>query len=99
MIFNLFFHFAEMSFRNFIYTEEDEDLTFLPKDLFPGFNIGSPSVSINTKPIRTDEEPAKLASGSSTSCTFRAKASAMKDDTPMLSISDDNEASLCIDGQ
>ncbi|GKG29287.1 hypothetical protein Tco_0416652, partial [Tanacetum coccineum] len=33
----------------------------------------------------------KLASGSSTSRTFRDKASAMKDDTPMLSISDDNE--------
>ncbi|GKD47741.1 hypothetical protein Tco_1276717 [Tanacetum coccineum] len=48
----------EMSFRNFIYTEEDEDLTFLPKDLFPGFNIGSPLVSINTEPVRTDEEPA-----------------------------------------
>ncbi|GKE84481.1 hypothetical protein Tco_1558223, partial [Tanacetum coccineum] len=47
----------EMSFRNFIYTEEDEDLTFLPKDLSPGFNIGSPSVSINTEPVRTDEEP------------------------------------------
>ncbi|GKD16756.1 hypothetical protein Tco_1205914 [Tanacetum coccineum] len=117
---------AQMSFRNFIYTEEDEDLTFLPKDFSPDFNNGSPSVSINTKPIRTDEEPAtepaiepvnkrvgttadlggvpkeillKLASGSSTSRTFRAKASAMKDDTPMLSISDDNEASLCIDGQ
>ncbi|GKF44440.1 hypothetical protein Tco_0130992, partial [Tanacetum coccineum] len=46
-----------MSFRNFIYTEEDEDLTFLPKDLSPGFNTGSHSVSINTKPVRTDEEP------------------------------------------
>ncbi|GKC40948.1 hypothetical protein Tco_1053332 [Tanacetum coccineum] len=46
-----------MSFRNFIYTEDDEDLTFLPKDFSLGFNIGSPSVSINTKPVRTDEEP------------------------------------------
>ncbi|GKE64136.1 hypothetical protein Tco_1518297, partial [Tanacetum coccineum] len=33
----------------------------------------------------------KLASGSSTSRTVRAKASAMKDDTPMLSIFDDDE--------
>ncbi|GJW19805.1 hypothetical protein Tco_0027241 [Tanacetum coccineum] len=45
-------------FRSFIYTEEDEDLTFLPKDLSPGFNTGSPSVSINTEPVKTDEEPA-----------------------------------------
>ncbi|GKF72338.1 hypothetical protein Tco_0208452, partial [Tanacetum coccineum] len=48
---------AKMSFRNFIYTEDDEDLTFLPKDFSPGFNTGSPSVSINTEPVRTDEEP------------------------------------------
>ncbi|GJT57219.1 hypothetical protein Tco_0992273 [Tanacetum coccineum] len=119
-----------MSFRNFIYTEEDEDLTFLPKDLSPGFNTGSPSVSINTEPVRTDEEPAvepaiepatkpvnkrvgtttdsggvskeillppvkrKLASGLSTSHTVRANASALKDDTLVLSISDDDEDCL-----
>ncbi|GKC55410.1 hypothetical protein Tco_1078155 [Tanacetum coccineum] len=58
LIYDLFFHFAKMSFRNFIYIEEDEDLTFLPKDLSLGFNNGSPFVSINTKPVRTDEEPA-----------------------------------------
>ncbi|GJS38583.1 hypothetical protein Tco_0563626 [Tanacetum coccineum] len=122
----------EMSFRNFIYIEEDEDLTFLPKDLSPGFNIGSPPVSINTEPVRTDEEPTvepatepttepvnervgtttdsgekrkcktrggslrppvkrKLASGLSTSHTIRAKASALKDATLVLSISDDDE--------
>ncbi|GKC32933.1 hypothetical protein Tco_1040227 [Tanacetum coccineum] len=102
---------SEMSFRNFIYTEEDKDLTFLPKDLSPGFNI-------NTEPVRTDEEPAvepatelvnerigtttdsggvpkeillKLASGSSTSRTICAKGSALKDDTPVLSISNDDE--------
>ncbi|GKG47606.1 hypothetical protein Tco_0507091, partial [Tanacetum coccineum] len=33
----------------------------------------------------------KLASGSSTSLTVRAKASAMKDDTHVLSIFDDDE--------
>ncbi|GJX27178.1 hypothetical protein Tco_0233474 [Tanacetum coccineum] len=113
----------EMSFRNFIYTEEDEDLTFLPKDFSLGFHIGSPSVSFNMEPVRTDEEPVvepatepmnermgtttdsegvpkeillppvkkKLASGSSTSRTVRAKASTIKDDTPVLSISDDDE--------
>ncbi|GJV72032.1 hypothetical protein Tco_1492027 [Tanacetum coccineum] len=105
--------------QNFIYTEEDEDLTFLPKDLSPGFNTGSPFVSINTEPVRTDEELAvepatelvnervgttadsggvpkeilllKLAFGLSTSRTVRAKASVMKDDTHVLSISDDDD--------
>nr|GEX59781.1 hypothetical protein [Tanacetum cinerariifolium] len=108
---------------NFIYTEDGEDLTFLPKDFSPGFNTGSPSVSINTKPVKAAEEPAveptiepatepvnepkrkcktrgassrppvkrKLAFGSLTSCTIRAKAFAIKDDNPVLSISDDDE--------
>ncbi|GJU77007.1 hypothetical protein Tco_1274077 [Tanacetum coccineum] len=120
--FNVLVVTLDVFFRNFIYTEEDEDLTFLTKDLSPGFNIGSPSVSINTEPVRTDEEPAvehvtepatepvnervgtiadsggipkeillKLASGSSTSRTVRAKASTLKDDTHVLSISDDDE--------
>ncbi|GJY73985.1 hypothetical protein Tco_0478416, partial [Tanacetum coccineum] len=136
-----------MSFRNFIYTGDDEDLTFRPKDFSLGFNIGSPSVSINTEPIMINKEPVvepatepvnkhvgtiadsggspkgdtfvvhagsvaacirlrryktrggssrhpikrKLASGSSTSRTVRAKASTMKDDTPVLSIFDDDE--------
>nr|GFA31470.1 hypothetical protein [Tanacetum cinerariifolium] len=113
----------EMSFRNFIYTEEDKDLTFLPKDFSLCFNTSSPSVSINTEPVRADEEPMikpttepatepvnehemnckirggssrppvkrKLASGSSTSRTIPAKDFLIKDDTPMLSISDDDE--------
>nr|GEY49362.1 UBN2 domain-containing protein [Tanacetum cinerariifolium] len=107
----------EMSFTNFIYTKDDEDLTFLPKDFSLGFNTGSPSVSINMEHVRTDEEPVvepvtepatepvnkrvggssrppvkrKLASGSSTSRTIRTKASAMKDDTHVLFISDDDE--------
>ncbi|GJT44679.1 hypothetical protein Tco_0953394 [Tanacetum coccineum] len=111
---------ARMSFRNFIYNEEDEDLTYLPKDISPGFNIGSPSMSINTEPVRTDEKHAvepttkppalgrgstkhrggslrppvkrKVASGLSTSRTVHPKASALKDDTPVLSISDDDES-------
>ncbi|GJV45859.1 ribonuclease H-like domain-containing protein [Tanacetum coccineum] len=140
----------EMSFRKFIYIEDDEDLTFLPKDFSLGFNTGSLSVSINTNPVRTDEEHAvepatelvnervgttadsgggpkgntfvvhagsvaalirerkfktrggslrplvkrNLASGSSTSCIVRAKASVMKDDTPVLSIFDDDDEVL-----
>nr|GEU43836.1 hypothetical protein [Tanacetum cinerariifolium] len=49
---------SEMSFRKFIYTKDDEDLTFLPKDFSPGFNTGSRFVSINMKPVRADEKPA-----------------------------------------
>nr|GEW30653.1 hypothetical protein [Tanacetum cinerariifolium] len=45
-----------MTFKNFIYTEDDEDLTFLPKDFSLGFNIGSPFVSINMVPVRANEE-------------------------------------------
>ncbi|GJW48261.1 hypothetical protein Tco_0079907, partial [Tanacetum coccineum] len=46
-----------MAFRNFIYTEEDEDLMFLPKEPSLGFGTGSPSVLVNTKPLKANEEP------------------------------------------
>ncbi|GJV67240.1 hypothetical protein Tco_1482749 [Tanacetum coccineum] len=47
----------EMAFRNFIYTEDDEDLSFLPKQPSPGFGTSSPSVSVNTEPLKVIEEP------------------------------------------
>nr|GEY22772.1 hypothetical protein [Tanacetum cinerariifolium] len=40
----------EMAFRNFMYAETDDDLTFLPKGPSLEFGTGSPSISINTKP-------------------------------------------------
>ncbi|GKA38653.1 hypothetical protein Tco_0731204 [Tanacetum coccineum] len=40
----------EMAFRNFMYVETDDDLTFLPKDPLLEFGTRSPSVSISTKP-------------------------------------------------
>nr|GEU37506.1 hypothetical protein [Tanacetum cinerariifolium] len=46
----------EMDFRNFIYIEDDEDLSLLPKEPSPGFGTGSPSVSVNTEPLKADEE-------------------------------------------
>nr|GEV31443.1 hypothetical protein [Tanacetum cinerariifolium] len=46
-----------MDFRNFIYTEDDDDLSFLPKEPSPGFGIGSPSTSVNTEPPKDVEEP------------------------------------------
>ncbi|GJX28979.1 hypothetical protein Tco_0237058 [Tanacetum coccineum] len=47
----------EMAFRNFIYTEDDKDLSFLPKEPSPGFGTGSPSISVNTKPLKANKEP------------------------------------------
>ncbi|GKA42161.1 hypothetical protein Tco_0734821 [Tanacetum coccineum] len=43
--------------RNFIYTEDDDDLAFLPKEPSPGFGIGSPSASVNTELPKDVEEP------------------------------------------
>nr|GEX41854.1 hypothetical protein [Tanacetum cinerariifolium] len=42
---------------NFIYTEDDDDLDFLPKEPSPGFGIGSPYASVNIKPPKDVEEP------------------------------------------
>nr|GEY84534.1 hypothetical protein [Tanacetum cinerariifolium] len=47
----------EMAFRNFIYTEDVDDLAFLPKEPSLGFGIGSPSALVNTKPPKDVEEP------------------------------------------
>ncbi|GKB10531.1 hypothetical protein Tco_0844454 [Tanacetum coccineum] len=48
----------EIDFRNFVYAEDAEDLSFLPNEPTPGFGTGSPSVSVNIEPLRADEEPA-----------------------------------------
>nr|GEX09106.1 hypothetical protein [Tanacetum cinerariifolium] len=53
----IFVSSKEMSFKNFIYIEDDEDLTFLPNDFSLGFNIGTSSESINTEHVRYKEEP------------------------------------------
>ncbi|GKA16278.1 hypothetical protein Tco_0696025 [Tanacetum coccineum] len=42
----------EMAFRNFIYTEDDEDLSFLPKEPSLGLITGSLYVLVNTKPLK-----------------------------------------------
>nr|GEY72477.1 hypothetical protein [Tanacetum cinerariifolium] len=47
----------EMDFGNFIYIEDDKDLSFLPKEPSLGFRTGSPSVLINTKPLKANKEP------------------------------------------
>ncbi|GJV22499.1 hypothetical protein Tco_1371519 [Tanacetum coccineum] len=47
----------EMAFRNFIYTEDDDDLTFLPKEPSPGFGTGSPSALVNMELPKDVEEP------------------------------------------
>nr|GEV91099.1 hypothetical protein [Tanacetum cinerariifolium] len=85
-----------MAFRNFIYTKDDKDLAFLPKDPSSGFGTGSLCVLVNTKPLKANEEPEghvkrKLAPGSLTSHATRAKTSSLKDDTPFLIVFDDDE--------
>ncbi|GJY25167.1 hypothetical protein Tco_0399893 [Tanacetum coccineum] len=42
---------------NIIYTKDNEDLAFLPKDPSSGFRTGSLSVSGNTEPLKANEEP------------------------------------------
>nr|GEZ90880.1 hypothetical protein [Tanacetum cinerariifolium] len=106
----------EMDFRNFIYSEDDDDLAFLPKE--PSQNLpveittdsreslktgvfivhpGSVATSIKERKCKTmggSSRPfvkRKLAFGSSSSHAVRAKASASKDDAPILSISDNDE--------
>nr|GEV86810.1 hypothetical protein [Tanacetum cinerariifolium] len=46
----------EMAFKNFIYTKDDEDLLFLPKEPSSGFKTGSLSISVNMEPLKADEE-------------------------------------------
>ncbi|GJZ31938.1 hypothetical protein Tco_0576985 [Tanacetum coccineum] len=52
---DLILFMAEMSFRNFMYAENDDDLSFLPKEPSVDFGTGSPSVSINTEPPVVEE--------------------------------------------
>nr|GEU37508.1 hypothetical protein [Tanacetum cinerariifolium] len=47
---------AGNGFQNFIYTEAVKDLLFLPKEPSLGFNTGSPSVLVNTEPLKANEE-------------------------------------------
>nr|GFD08754.1 hypothetical protein [Tanacetum cinerariifolium] len=58
----------EMSFRNFIYAENDDDLYFLPKEPSADFGTGSPSISINTEPSVVEvvpiDQPAKNTANS-----------------------------------
>ncbi|GJW53746.1 hypothetical protein Tco_0097831 [Tanacetum coccineum] len=131
--------FAEMAFRNLMYAETDEDLSFLRKEPSLDFGTGTPSVLINTEPPIGDAEPVvqlventvdsgessrqgefvihlesvaarikdrkcktrggsprpyvkhKLAQGASSSCATCAKTTSSKDDSLMLTISDDDK--------
>ncbi|GJZ81332.1 hypothetical protein Tco_0646326 [Tanacetum coccineum] len=57
LIYDLLFLPTKMAFRNFIYTKDDEDLAFLPKEPSLGFGTGSPFVSVNMEPLKANEEP------------------------------------------
>ncbi|GKB27786.1 hypothetical protein Tco_0867187 [Tanacetum coccineum] len=84
----------EIAFRNFIYTEDDEDLAFLPKEPSSDFGIAA---RIKDRKCKTrggsSRSPVKrkLAPGTSTSRATRAKTYSSKDDAPFLTVSDDDD--------
>ncbi|GJX59222.1 hypothetical protein Tco_0290612 [Tanacetum coccineum] len=51
----------KMPFRNFMYVEDDEDLSFLPCELSPRFGTISPSALINNEPPLLEAEPFDMA--------------------------------------
>ncbi|GKB25683.1 hypothetical protein Tco_0865084 [Tanacetum coccineum] len=46
-----------MAFKNFVYVEDEEDLSFLPNEPSFGFDTGSPSVLVNIEHLRAYKEP------------------------------------------
>ncbi|GJV16644.1 hypothetical protein Tco_1361967 [Tanacetum coccineum] len=70
----------EMAFRNFIYTEYDDDLAFLPKEASPGFDSGeSPKAGVfivhpGSVAARIKERKCKTRGGSSRPPTKRKLA-------------------------
>nr|GEV40288.1 putative ribonuclease H-like domain-containing protein [Tanacetum cinerariifolium] len=56
LIHDLLFLLAEMAFKNFIYTEDDEDLSFLPKEPSLDFDTISIYVSVNMEPLKVEKE-------------------------------------------
>ncbi|GKB32748.1 hypothetical protein Tco_0872149 [Tanacetum coccineum] len=46
----------EMAFGNFMFAEDDEEMTFLPHEPSPGFNCGSPFSSIKNEPTLLEGE-------------------------------------------
>ncbi|GJV51780.1 hypothetical protein Tco_1447521, partial [Tanacetum coccineum] len=87
---------GDKAFRNFIYTEDDEELSFLPKEPSSGFCSGSPSVSVNMKPLKADEElviqPAEVMADSRESPKLEVlSTSSSKNDVPYLTVSDGDE--------
>ncbi|GKF28669.1 hypothetical protein Tco_0095011 [Tanacetum coccineum] len=83
----------KMAFKNFIYTKDDDDLDFLPKEPSQGFGIGSPYASVNTEPPKDvkkpEVQPAEASCEEETS--LRVIKFSSKDDALFLSISDDDE--------
>ncbi|GJQ92029.1 hypothetical protein Tco_0003168 [Tanacetum coccineum] len=47
----------QMAFKNFIYAENEEHLSFLPKEPSPSLGTSSPSVSVNMEPPSVDAKP------------------------------------------
>ncbi|GJZ83569.1 hypothetical protein Tco_0648742 [Tanacetum coccineum] len=87
----------EMAFRNFVYVEDEKDLSFLPKEPSLAFGTSSLSIIGSVKTRGGSSRPLvkrRLALGSLTSRATRAKTYASKDDISFLSISNEDEGKL-----
>ncbi|GJY55044.1 hypothetical protein Tco_0446708 [Tanacetum coccineum] len=75
---------------NFVYAEDEEDLSFLPKEPSPAFGTGSSYMSVNIEPLMTDEEPvlqpteAMTDSGGIPKCEFKFVYSPIKCKLPIF---------------
>ncbi|GKC79639.1 hypothetical protein Tco_1130413, partial [Tanacetum coccineum] len=99
---------AGLQSLNFVYAEDEEDLSFLPKEPSPGFDSGgSPKPELfvvhpGSVAARIKDKKCKIRGGSSRppmkrklasgSLNSRAKTSTSKDDVPFLTVSDYDEA-------
>ncbi|GJZ21444.1 hypothetical protein Tco_0558483 [Tanacetum coccineum] len=82
----------EMAFRNFIYTEDDEDLAFLPKEPSPGFGIGYSGFWRSLKPELFVVHPRSVAARiKDRKCKTRGGSLRPPDDARFLTVSDDDE--------
>nr|GEX43505.1 hypothetical protein [Tanacetum cinerariifolium] len=85
-----------MAFKNFLYAEIDEDCTILSKEFSPTFGIGSPSVLINMEPPVIVAEPTgQLVEN--TADSGDSPRQEKLDDSPFLTISDDDEGKFLLD--
>nr|GEW80668.1 hypothetical protein [Tanacetum cinerariifolium] len=73
-----------MAFRNFMYAEDDEDLSFLQRDPSPSFGISSPFTLIKNEPSLLEAEPLYATNSDSVAWRMKDKKVRMKGFTKPL---------------